>query len=600
MKTSLYLTIAVSLVLILFALATPAAAAPMGTAFTYQGRLIGDNQPANGIYNFRFSLYDAVSGGNQIGNYYDVTGVNVTDGYFAVSLDFGSSAFNGDARWLEICVSIPGQDCTVLSPRVELTPVPYAIYASGGGGGGGSLWQVNGSNIYYNNGNVGIGTTNPQAMLSVGGNGVSTQGIYGYNSTVGIWGEGNYGVFGNGNTYGVFAVAKGTSGFNCGIGAQTQSSSGYAGYFTGGRNYFEGNVGIGTTNPKSKLSVGGDGDSSCTIYGNSSDSGGYAIYGYCSGDNGYGVYGFDNKGNGVYGQSGADGGKGVYGWSYGNNSSGVYGFTDSPSDSYGVYGESWAGAGVYGYSPDNIGVYGVGGVYDFYTDNSSGESYFADKVGIGIDPPSKKLAVSDSSTRNQAIFGQGITGGKVGIVVGKADSYNQSASMSYDITNTRLSFQIAGNDDQIVLNSSGQVSIGTTNPQTYKFYVNGTAYSTGGWQGSDLRFKQNIEKIDSPIDKIKNIKGVSFEWKTSEYKDKGFPEGRHYGVIAQQVEKAVPEIVKEGPDGEKAVAYTELIPILTEAIKEQQKQIESLQSEVKTLKETIKKNQFTKIDKVRK
>ena len=90
-----------------------------------------------------------------------------------------------------------------------------------------------------------------------------------------------------------------------------------------------------------------------------------------------------------------------------------------------------------------------------------------------------------------------------------------------------------------------------------------------------------------------NIKGVSFEWKTSEYKDKGFPAGRHYGVIAQEVEKILPEIVREGPNGEKAVSYTELVPVLTEAIKEQQKQIESLRSEVKALQESMQQNRST-------
>ncbi len=58
-------------------------------------------------------------------------------------------------------------------------------------------------------------------------------------------------------------------------------------------------------------------------------------------------------------------------------------------------------------------------------------------------------------------------------------------------------------------------------------------------------------------------------------------------MIAQEVEEVLPEIVKEGPDGDKAVSYTELVPILTEAIKQQQKQIENLQYEVKTLKEIM-------------
>jgi hypothetical protein len=107
--------------------------------------------------------------------------------------------------------------------------------------------------------------------------------------------------------------------------------------------------------------------------------------------------------------------------------------------------------------------------------------------------------------------------------------------------------------------------------------------------GSDRRFKENIETIESPLEKIQSIQGVSFEWKKSEYEEKGFPAGRHFGVIAQEVEEVLPEIVKEGPDGDKAVSYTELVPILTEAIKQQQQQIEDLQQEVAQLKHFVKK-----------
>jgi hypothetical protein len=135
-----------------------------------------------------------------------------------------------------------------------------------------------------------------------------------------------------------------------------------------------------------------------------------------------------------------------------------------------------------------------------------------------------------------------------------------------------------GHSHSLTLKSDGSiVGIGQGDTGPHKLYVNGTGYATGGFWVSDLRFKKNIKTIDSPIDKINNIRGVSFEWKRSEYQDKGFPEGEHYGVIAQEIEQVLPEIVKEGPDGNKAVSYTELVPILTEAIKEQQKQLEEQQ-----------------------
>jgi len=142
---------------------------------------------------------------------------------------------------------------------------------------------------------------------------------------------------------------------------------------------------------------------------------------------------------------------------------------------------------------------------------------------------------------------------------------------------------------QFVVRGDGNVGIGTTNPGSYKLYVAGTAYSTGGWQGSDIRFKKNIKPIGSALDKVMNITPVSFNWKIDEYPNKGFPNGTHYGVIAQEIEKVIPEVVREGPNGEKAVSYTELVPILIESVKEQQFQIKSMQNETSEIRKEIDK-----------
>ena len=133
----------------------------------------------------------------------------------------------------------------------------------------------------------------------------------------------------------------------------------------------------------------------------------------------------------------------------------------------------------------------------------------------------------------------------------------------------------------------GQVGVGTTNPRTYKLYVSGSAYSTGGWSSSDRKYKKNIADIDAALEKVLRIRGVSFEWKTDKYKKKGFPLGRHYGVIAQEIEKILPEVVKKDADGEKAVSYNEIIPVLIEAIKAQQQEILTLEKEIADLKKTI-------------
>jgi hypothetical protein len=108
------------------------AQAALGTAFTYQGKLTDGGNPANGLYDFQFKLFDAAAGGNQVGGAVERGDVSLSDGVFTASLDFGSDAFTGQARWLEIGVR-PGSDngaYTTLSPRQPLTAAPYALYAA--------------------------------------------------------------------------------------------------------------------------------------------------------------------------------------------------------------------------------------------------------------------------------------------------------------------------------------------------------------------------------------------------------------------------------------------------------------------------------------
>ena len=77
-----------------------------GTAFTYQGRLNSGTNPATGIYDLRFAVYDAVSGGSVAGSALTNAATPVTNGLFTVMLDFGSGVFNGNARWLDIAVPL--------------------------------------------------------------------------------------------------------------------------------------------------------------------------------------------------------------------------------------------------------------------------------------------------------------------------------------------------------------------------------------------------------------------------------------------------------------------------------------------------------------
>lgn len=102
-----------------------AAQADVGTAFTYQGRLTGDNGAIDDTCDFTFDLWDAASDGNNLGTV-NVSGVSVDEGLFTVELDFGAAAFGGDARWLAITVDC-GEGAEALTPRQPLTPAPYAL-----------------------------------------------------------------------------------------------------------------------------------------------------------------------------------------------------------------------------------------------------------------------------------------------------------------------------------------------------------------------------------------------------------------------------------------------------------------------------------------
>jgi hypothetical protein len=143
------------------------------------------------------------------------------------------------------------------------------------------------------------------------------------------------------------------------------------------------------------------------------------------------------------------------------------------------------------------------------------------------------------------------------------------------------------NGDRIAVEAgTGNVGIGTTTPGTCKLYVNGGAGGTSVWGAcSDLRLKKNIEEISDALSKVLSLRGISFDWREDEYPGKRFAAGRHYGVIAQEVEKVLPEVVTETADGQKSVLYSELIPVLIESIKSQQEQIEMLRARVEELEE---------------
>jgi len=117
---------------------------------------------------------------------------------------------------------------------------------------------------------------------------------------------------------------------------------------------------------------------------------------------------------------------------------------------------------------------------------------------------------------------------------------------------------------------NNRVGVGTTIPST-TLQVSGTITCVDINSTSDINLKENIHSIDNALDKVMKINGVEFNWKGTKEASAG--------VIAQEVEEVIPEVVKISGDV-RTVNYNGLVGVLIEAIKEQQRQIEELKKQI--------------------
>ena len=207
----------------------------MGTAFTYQGRLMKDDNPSEGLYDFQFKLYNDpnTATGNQIGTTIDIKDIEVNDGYFTVELDFGPYAFDSNARWLEITVvqneGATPADFVTLTPRQEVTPTPYAIYAENAGPD--NDWMVSDDDMYsIPSGYVGIGTTNPESKMHI-------------EQSIGAWNEGIRLSYSDHE----WDIVTDYQGERLTIAPDQDSTKGLV--------MRNGNTGLGTANPSSRLNI---------------------------------------------------------------------------------------------------------------------------------------------------------------------------------------------------------------------------------------------------------------------------------------------------------------------------------------------------------
>ncbi|MFC1475755.1 tail fiber domain-containing protein [Candidatus Zixiibacteriota bacterium] len=380
-------------------------------------------------------------------------------------------------------------------------------------------------------------------MYARGWNAGST-GLLADNNASGIWvtlADDSVGVFGhaeNSNDFAVLGENEATGcigylGLSKGV-SGVHSSSGNGGYIGGS----QGGV-YGAGNEASAFGVKGENFIS-------------QHYGYLGGEF-YGAYGIHTSGN-----SGFLGGATSGAW--GEHSNGNYGFLGD--DEYGAYG--WV-SGNYGYlGGDSVGVYGNG----TYAGLFEGKVYVDGDVGIGTASPNGPLHIeSGMSISNPTHYDDR----EAPLVIGDGDG--SGACLLIDgnqieiAAGNSLHINTASAEDVFMVVGGGDVGIGTDSP-SYKLDVNGDIECVALHETSDGRLKTNIAPLTDALDKIQQVRGVTFAWNEAAESFGAEVGKQQIGVIAQELESIFPELVTTAADGYKAVDYTKLTPVLIEAVKD--------------------------------
>ena len=134
----------------------------------------------------------------------------------------------------------------------------------------------------------------------------------------------------------------------------------------------------------------------------------------------------------------------------------------------------------------------------------------------------------------------------------------------------------------------GNVGIGTTSPSA-KLHVAGNIKTNTINETSDERFKKNIQNIDTPLSKVLSLRGVYYYWDLDNPDVQEIDSSKQIGMIAQEVEKILPELVNTDSNGYKSVEYSRVVAVLIEAMKEQQKTIDEQKDMINDLNERITK-----------
>ena len=241
-----------------------------------------------------------------------------------------------------------------------------------------------------------------------------------------------------------------------------------------------------------------------------------------------------------------------------------------------------------GTTSSNTVLNAVGSINDFLQlnvqNNNNGTSASTDIVATANNGTDTKSYI------DMGINSQGYNTGTSALLNGSNTAYLYATGRDFYIGNgatgrnliffTNNTGTTAGDGDEAMrIAANGNIGINTTSTSTYRLNVSGSIGASGYYISSDRRLKTNIKNLGYGLKDVLSLQPVSYNWKDTSQK------GTQLGLIAQDVKKVIPEIVAGDENTETLkMNYTSLVPVLINAIKEQQKQIDDLKKDIEVLK----------------
>lgn len=439
------------------------------------------------------------------------------------------------------------------------------------------------------------------------------------------------------NGYGVYSTSSGHS--STAVYGNATSDSSFSN--KGGEFFAAGGSGIGVFGSATKTGAvhnyGGrfeaSGNYAHGVYALVTGSEAHALTGIANGDEGIGAEAKANGENavGMYSVANGDNGRGLVIYANGADGKGIDIITEGLSGTaikttsegalakgivvemtntgtnnvtYGGHflNKGLVGRAVYGLADNSSGTVNYGGFFESqgiagravygFANHASGSNYAGyfrsnSPAGTGVYAEGDKYAgLFEGNIEMHTNDGSEL---KMSLLEGAGFGFEFQYDGSEDNLNL-WSKKFAGNEAvRMTWKKNGSVGIGTEDP-TEKLEVDGNVKvsgsvfaSCGTLSCSDQRFKENIRTIENSLYLLSKVDGVYYDWKTKDYPKRNFSDQEQIGVIAQQLEKQFPQVVHVDDEGYRSVAYDKLVPVLIEAIKELNQELNNSESKIKAL-----------------